>query len=193
MWRGPADAESDRPALLAILSAACLLTVPLLNWSTTLRRLEARTIVIYWGILVTAGFMCMFFTLQSWAPGSDYVRLDDLSNVTCAGISYVNETIVDPWFVWYYDCTNPCTDYNSLSLGRPDPDMYQPVGDLRLISNATLVRFLGLSTDTHERRQQEFYTGYEKYGLVMFPYILMQGLWTALFGRRRPFQVIPFR
>ncbi|KAI9718120.1 MAG: hypothetical protein M1812_004378 [Candelaria pacifica] len=189
MWRGPADAESDRPALLAILSAACLLMVPLLNWSTTLRRLEARTIVIYWGILVTAGFMCMFFTLQSWAPGTDIFVLTDLSNVTCTGISYVNDTVIDPWFVWEYGCTNPCTAYSSLSLVRPDPDMYQPIGDLRLISNSTLERFLGYSTDTREQRQLAFHTGYEKYGLVMFPYILMQGLWTVLFGRRRPFQV----
>ncbi|KAI9698794.1 MAG: hypothetical protein M1836_003904 [Candelina mexicana] len=189
MWRGPADAESDRPALLAILSAACLLTVPLLNWSTTLRRLEARAIVIYWGILVTAGFMCMFLTLQSWAPGTDIFVLTDLSNMNCTGISYVNNTVVDPWFVWTYGCTNPCTAYTSLSLGRPDPDMYQPIGDLRLISNKTLERFLGYSTNTREQRQLAFHTGYEKYGLVMFPYILMQGLWTALFGRRRPFQV----
>src|SRR5271167_2741874 len=39
VWRGPASGELDTWALAAILGASCIITVPLLNWSTTLRNL----------------------------------------------------------------------------------------------------------------------------------------------------------
>jgi hypothetical protein len=41
IWRGPAEGAQDIDALVAILSTACLISVPLLNWSSTLRKLGA--------------------------------------------------------------------------------------------------------------------------------------------------------
>jgi len=41
IWRGPAMGAQDIDALMAILSTSCLVSVPLLNWSSTLRRLGA--------------------------------------------------------------------------------------------------------------------------------------------------------
>lgn len=60
VWHGPGTGELDIAPLLAILSTACIITVPLLNWSSTVRRLGlkdgdddgksgARTIIVYWG------------------------------------------------------------------------------------------------------------------------------------------------
>jgi hypothetical protein len=43
VWRGPGPAEMDLDALTAILIPACLIIVPLLNWSSTLRNLGAYT------------------------------------------------------------------------------------------------------------------------------------------------------
>ena len=80
VWRGPNPyIENDSWVLYAILSSACLITVPLLNWSGTLRRLGAkaasirdpeathtqsdvatRTIVIYWAFLVLVGFISIW-------------------------------------------------------------------------------------------------------------------------------------
>jgi hypothetical protein len=39
IWRGPAAGALDIDALMVILSTACLISVPLLKWSSTLRKL----------------------------------------------------------------------------------------------------------------------------------------------------------
>ncbi|KAI9671180.1 MAG: hypothetical protein M1817_003687 [Caeruleum heppii] len=43
VWQGQGLGEMDLDALTAILIPACLITVPLLNWSSTLRKLGAHT------------------------------------------------------------------------------------------------------------------------------------------------------
>ena len=91
-WRGPAAGETDIYAVTGILSTACVIAVPLINWSKTLRHLgqpkesksrrtdneskqtdgeskqsegNTRTIIIYWGFLVAVGFFCAFVLLYS--------------------------------------------------------------------------------------------------------------------------------
>ena len=48
---------------------------------------------------------------------------------------------------------------------------------------------MGFSASSKERKKQRFVKGYTKYGLLFLPYILLQGIWTALFGRRNPIQI----
>lgn len=42
---------------MGILAAGLLMAVPLINWSRTLRRLQARPILIYWAIIVFFGYL----------------------------------------------------------------------------------------------------------------------------------------
>ena len=50
--------DIDIYALWAILTAGWYITVPLLGWSTTLRRLNARPVVVCWSVLVAVGVVC---------------------------------------------------------------------------------------------------------------------------------------
>jgi hypothetical protein len=87
--RGPAWGELDLYALLAILSVSCIVMVPLLNWSSTIRNAgrpnphrqlnrdnqersddnkdfnaASRIIFISWSLLVTVGLVCAFIAFQ---------------------------------------------------------------------------------------------------------------------------------
>ena len=63
----------------AILSTACIMAVPLFNWSATLRRLQARSLVIYWDVLVFAAYLSSsFWNLGCNIPERRSVSLDPL-------------------------------------------------------------------------------------------------------------------
>ncbi|KFY71416.1 hypothetical protein V499_08368 [Pseudogymnoascus sp. VKM F-103] len=86
VWRGPGYGELDLFPLLGILSASCVIMVPLINWSSTIRTAgrpdlqrqngddrpkelkefdaASRIILIFWSFLVTVGFLCVFIALQ---------------------------------------------------------------------------------------------------------------------------------
>ena len=49
--------DNDNEAILGILSASLLMAVPLINWSRTIRRLQARPILIYWVIIIFVGYI----------------------------------------------------------------------------------------------------------------------------------------
>ncbi|KFY17670.1 hypothetical protein V492_00478 [Pseudogymnoascus sp. VKM F-4246] len=86
IWRGPAWGELDLHPLLGILSVSCIIMVPLINWSSTIRTAgrpdlqhlkyderpkkmdefvaASRIILIFWSFLVTLGFLSIFIGLQ---------------------------------------------------------------------------------------------------------------------------------
>ncbi|MCJ1445914.1 MAG: hypothetical protein MMC23_006419 [Stictis urceolatum] len=219
IWRGPAAGDLDLIALVAILSLSCVVTVPLLNWSSTLRNIGkneneikrstsleekrddefdavSRAIVLYWGFLVTAGFLCVFIALQNYVwyqnpkwwemiiPGGpndircspEGGRLD-----TTAGQSPIFANfVVDAEFASINRCTNPC-DFASREA------IFRTPGDLQLIDEDRLVRFLGEGSK-RQKRNDAFSGIYISVGLLSLPYILLQGFWAALFGRRTPAQ-----
>ena len=99
--------ELDRDALLAILSASCVIIVPLLNWSETLRKFgqpkeeneskasralgykkhsndqPTRAIIIYWGFLVTVGFMAIFVSFFDHNLFINPVTFSGAANISC--------------------------------------------------------------------------------------------------------------
>ena len=103
VWVGPGYGELDQQALLAILSTSCVIAVPLLNWSETLRLLgvpeykiknaeknnenvepgPTRTIIVYWAFLVTIGFMCVFVSFEDHKFSVSQVALSGTSNISC--------------------------------------------------------------------------------------------------------------
>lgn len=62
--RSPRMFERDNVAVWLILMASVLLAIPLLNWSSTIRRLHARTIIIYWTIFIAIGTTSIFNALR---------------------------------------------------------------------------------------------------------------------------------
>ena len=103
VWIGPGYGELDQQALLAILSTSCVIAVPLLNWSETLRLLgvpdykitqaklrkenvepgPTRTIIVYWAFLVTIGFMCVFVSFEDHKFSVSQVVLSGTANISC--------------------------------------------------------------------------------------------------------------
>ena len=220
VWRGPIYGDNDVQALVAILSTSCIIIVPLLNWSSTLRSIGARPIILYWGVLVTVGFVCMFIPIWTylsadwiffdytyriryeptiWWPddldlmGIEYPvnatallgcaaphRFDDGSTNTSE--SYLGEYTITPQFVIDYRCENPCANFHGMSLFRTD-------SEIQLLTYDQGLNAIGEVPPGSKQREQKFIYGYETYGLIMLPYILVQGIWAAFFGRRSPSQV----
>ncbi|KFZ14504.1 hypothetical protein V501_03203 [Pseudogymnoascus sp. VKM F-4519 (FW-2642)] len=123
VWRGPGYGELDLFPLLGILSASCVIMVPLINWSSTIRTAgrpdlqrqngderpkelkefdaASRIILIFWSFLVTVGFLCVFIALQqayrsdkgNWIPFSA-IKSGSFSCVPESGV--LNVTVGQP-------------------------------------------------------------------------------------------------
>jgi hypothetical protein len=251
VWRGPGLGETDLDALTAILIPACLITVPLLNWSSTLRKLGAqadrtivrpdppttptsqylytpktyaerraarsarhaeaqgnsstRTIVIYWTFLVTVGMLATTMvtvicptilgrnpsasaTCQNLRVGNAPITVA-VENVICAPGTDTTVDYIDTAYVYYNNCTNPCAEPGNKAL-------FRRLRSLMLLDRTQARRSFGNSYDYFgstrtgtEKRQSRFAGGVHIALLFGFPYVLLQGLWAACFGRREPAEV----
>ena len=216
VWRGPNPyIENDSWALLVILSSACLITVPLLNWSQTLRNLGEkfadpdkkdkhvqsdhgpRIIVIYWGFLVTIGFLCVWFQLIYYTD--DSTGLVPMENVICRagtnasqilstdGEDYILRAIDDD-FIKQNACSNPCENINIPSIFRQSDDMV-------LLSRSQSLLY-GSDFDSkayqNQERGERLYDKVLKLYQVGLPIILLQGIIVVFFGRRCPHEIRDF-
>ncbi|MCJ1378335.1 hypothetical protein MMC17_001432 [Xylographa soralifera] len=213
IWRGPTNGETDYWALLAILSTSCILTVPLINWSSTLRTLGAkrdkydsasRTIIIYWGFLVAVGFLCCFVAI--WdnhinLPIFNYSAVDTVTCVPPGGkMNYTvgqnpewKILIVDEEFVQTNNCLDPC------SGAQIDPYNYFPIpggaaifrnpGDSQILTMAEIDYLADVGISKSQSRNLHFVEFYIQWGLLVLPYILVQGIYAAFFGRKAPREV----
>jgi hypothetical protein len=203
---------------MAILSTACLISVPLLNWSSTLRRLGAtardlkegplqyardnyhskpvdykeesrdasefgtRTVVIYWALLVTVGFSCIYFVGElgyGYNGNRTYYPISaNVSKVQCTFGANKSIGLVTPDFVTANDCTNPCSFV-------ANSELFRPLSDLVLLNKLQYNRF----DNGGVGKESDVVNYYYEYSLWVFPYIILQGVWTACFGRRSPRQV----
>ena len=214
VWIGPNPTlERDNHALYAILSAACLITVPLLNWSTTLRRLGqkvaglsktnadvgTRTIVIYWAFLVAVGFTCIWVgTIKlstSDSPATATGFLPDMAFVSCAVGTNASQVrgedgtfypqAIGPVFVNAHNCTDPCNTLTAKARFRRSNDLVLLSEDM-----ANLVMYTPIG-DHYLKREKQLYREAVVLGVAFFiyPYILLQGIFTACFGRREPREI----
>ena len=231
VWVGPGYGELDQQALLAILSTSCVIAVPLLNWSETLRTLgvpeikiqeakrkreniepgPTRTIIVYWAFLVTIGFMCVFVSFEDHRFNVSQVAVSGSANISCtpAGGNLNLSIGQDPgWhffipdleFIAGNNCLDPCQGVNPLLGGA----IFRTADDLKIPTQKqfgflyqTLLAEgyitpdeLGADVDIGRKlKRVRFFKGYVKYALFLFPYIILQGFWAIIFGRRRPRQV----
>ena len=214
VWRGPNPyIENDSWVLYSILNLACLITVPLLNWSGTLRRLGAkaasirdpkgqhtqgdistRTIVIYWAFLVLVGFICIWEQTR-YGDNDTNMEYPDMSKVICrAGTNAsmflspngtFHRRAVDSPFVQDNGCTNPCDQINIPSIFRQQSDLVLLSHSQALLWNFTLpgIKYQAaeqLLTVENKLFNLDYYT---------LPFVVLQGLITALFGRRDPREI----
>lgn len=198
IWIGPSYGELDFYALCAILSTSCLITVPLVNWSSTLRNLGShaggkpgtRMIIIYWAFGVTLGFnMCI------WKISSGCVPFNraTVSSVFCvppgSAINYdagqglslptrFPRFLVDAEWINENGCMDPCA-YGSFA--RPAA-IFRSLSDLQMQSRDEIVNTFRVVYDVG------FCSLYFRIGAAMGCFVLHQGIWAMCFGRRSPRQ-----
>lgn len=214
VWRGPNPyVENDSWTVYSILNLACLIAVPLLNWSGTLRRLGAkaarmrdpkaehtqgdvstRTIVIYWAFLVLVGFVCIW--QQARYGETDLNReYPDMSKVMCRTgtngslLMSPNGTFhrraIDSSFIQDNGCTNPCDQINIPSIFRQNNDLVLLPHNQALLWNVTL------PGDKYQWQEELLTVENRIWSLTWYtlPFVVLQGLIAVMFGRRDPREI----
>ncbi|KAK3173667.1 hypothetical protein OEA41_006999 [Lepraria neglecta] len=215
VWRGPNPyIESDSWALYAILNSACLVTVPLLNWSGTLRRLGqkagsikdpkalktngdvgTRTIVIYWAFLVLIGFICIWQQTE-YGDADDNTEYPDMSKVICSPGTNASMFLspngtfhrraIDTNFIQDNGCTDPCNQITNL------PSIFRSQNELVLLPHAQALLW-NQTIPGPKYAKAERLMAIENENLYInfwtLPFIVLQGFITAFFGRRDPREI----
>ena len=196
VWQGQTRGELDFYALITILSTSGLITVPLINWSATLRKLGsedgsetgARTIIIYWGFLVTLGLFTLFSQLWIRVPMDDsYFNYSNSTSIYCApSASQIDysagqdpswETfITDVEFIQENACVDPC---KQAAIQWPEA-LFRTLSDLQLLSQDDYNNSLIIN--------ERFFNSYVYVGGIIGTVVLLQGIWAVFFGRRSPRQ-----
>ncbi len=214
MWKGPNPfIENDSWALYAILNSACLITVPLLNWSGTLRRLGqkaaslkdpkalktngdvgTRTIVIYWAFLVLIGFICVWQQAR-YGEGDDGMEYPDLSKVICkagtnaslfmSGDGQFHQRAIDSAFIQDNGCTDPCNLVNIPSIFRNQNDLVLLSHQQALLWDSTLPNRKYLKEEKLLSVEDRLFS----LNYWTLPFIVVQGFITVFFGRRDPREI----
>ncbi|MCJ1415915.1 hypothetical protein MMC32_002250 [Xylographa parallela] len=200
-------------AVLAILSTSCILTVPLINWSSTLRTLGARrdkydsasrTIIIYWGFLVAVGFLCCFVAIwdsQINVPLYNFSAIDEVTCIPPGGkMNYTagqnpqwQVLVVDAEFVQTNNCLDPCSgaQFDPFSdLAIPDgAAIFRNMDDSQVLTMAEINYLADIVITKNQSQNLQFVVFYVRWGLLVLPYILAQGIYAAFFGRKAPREV----
>lgn len=207
VWVGPIDGELDQQALLAILGTSCIITVPLLNWSSRLRYIgrqktsteagnakggSTRTVIVYWGFLVLVGFICILYSIwRDWVWGVNGSTRDSF---TCSpeGKLDLSAGRNSSWpglipTVEFIEANN-CLDQCHRAAPSFENAIFRSSDDLRLLDKTQVNMLLEIG-QTKEERKAKAFSYYLAITFCVFPYILLQGFLTALFGRRRPSQI----
>ena len=202
VWRGPAYGELDLYPLLAILSTSCLITVPLINWSSTLRRLGsrdgdnsgARTIIIYWGLLVLVGLITVVVTFWNQTYyGSNFSTLNPLTcNPPDAQMNYTagqnlssHGFSVNTEWIHQNRCADPCQSSSFLW----SPTIFRSYSQLQLLT-ATEVVLLNsyMAVPSTFSGFFTFFYAYGLFGTIVGSFVFLEGIWALCFGRKTPRQ-----
>jgi hypothetical protein len=227
-WSRQAHGENDIYALAAILSTSAILAVPLLNWSKSIRDLsigkkddsgksefsKARTIIVYWGLLVVLGLFSVMVLLESSHPQKlgFYSMMGSLGGETISCVmksspsQYANLTFDPPLLQYNYNqdglnlsvplidaawanahgCSTPCKALAS-TLG---PAIFRQADDYQLVSLSQVVKAFEVPgrISGEERLTNRFQSFVLVWSIFVIPYIILQGVMAAAFGRRTPTQ-----
>jgi hypothetical protein len=214
IWHGSSVAELDLFALLGLLSTSCIIAVPLINWSSTLRHLgqdkgrsnsdeksdgNTRTVIIWWAFLVAVGFLSAWvgFTFNDSLPvavsADTSSGLESLSCVPPNGVLNQSAGQIPGWhdfwitaeFVDINNCQEPCSTSTAPWGGNT---LFRSPGDLQTLTKEQINRNIELTDITHrEVRASKFVSFYVTYMLFSVPYVILQGAWhVVMFGRSSP-------
>lgn len=156
-----------------------------------------RIIVIYWGFLVTVGFLCVWFQLIYYTD--DSTGLVPMENVICRagtnasrvlssdGEDYILRAIDDD-FVQQNACSNPCENIHIPSIFRQKDDM------VLLSRSQSLLYGSDFDSKAYQRQErgERLYDKVLKLYMVGLPIILVQGIIVVFFGRRCPHEIRDF-
>lgn len=200
MWIGPSYGELDFYPLIAILSTSCLIAVPLLNWSSSLRNLGclndsrqgARIIIIWWAFWVAlACGACLVgfwfdpsFIIYNESAASTIICIPPTNTVDYAVGQSPNGSAADTRF--YVDtewikanrCMDPCTQ----GPFKWPAAIFRSHSDLQSLSHEETQYLI------QDLYGKSFFTFYVVIGTAMGFVVLFQGLWAMCFGRRSPRQ-----
>ena len=109
--------------------------MPLLSWSSTLRKLNARHVVVCWSLLIAAGVICAAIPFLKAFPHHRYFELywqnaaaicSSVSGNDSSELSY--EDRVRPYILsgraWnYHNCTTQCSNFSPNMIMRPGVQM----------------------------------------------------------------------
>ena len=157
---------------------------------------STRPIILYWSLLVTVGFLCVFVGLRKDDLPISLVTYSNASAISCAPPSgkILNlsagqnpnwtELVPNQEFITENNCIDPCHGVD------PDGDsIFRTNDDLQILTKSQINEYNYVGLSKKELKQDQFIYNYRKYGLAFFPYILAQGIVTVLFGRRDPIQI----
>ncbi|KAI4149250.1 MAG: hypothetical protein LQ340_004723, partial [Diploschistes diacapsis] len=214
-WRGPASGDLDRYPLMGILSTSCILAVPLINWSSTLRHLgqpkpdpfhpdakrepgSTRTVIIYWAFLVAVGYLSIFvsfFFPESLPFPAEIPTYSGLDSIQCVPPdNYLNQSAgqmpgwVNFWITTEFINQNNCVEPCSTQT----PDYFggalfrQPSDLVSLTANQLNLFWENTALSGKEQKVFKFDIFYANYILFALPYIIAQGTWAVFFGRKSP-------
>lgn len=109
--------DNDNQAIMGILAASLLMAVPLVNWSRTLRRLGVRPILIYWALIVFAGYI-LVIAGEKMTEYSEWTRHAG-GIMTCSTREQIPEIhnlgFLNQSFIQQYNCDDPCFNAKTYS------------------------------------------------------------------------------
>ncbi|MCJ1242329.1 hypothetical protein MMC14_010337 [Varicellaria rhodocarpa] len=207
LWRGSAWGELDVLGLYATLSSSCLVVVPLLNWSSTLRNLgriglrrePTRAIILYWGFLVALGYLSIFIQFGGQGKTIEWgmYTWSGLENITCTPRGNLNlsagqvpswtDLILDQEFITENRCENPCsTSFSPNPPFRTDNDLQIPTKKEREFLDSWYYRIQFEHSPARHDVPHLLYFHYITFGVWSIVTVLAQGTYAASFGRRTP-------
>ena len=189
------------------------MTVPLLNWSGTLRRLGAkaadmkdrkrletnsdvgtRTIVIYWAFLVLIGFICIWEQAQYGESDLD-TEYPDMGKVMCnpgtnaslllSPNGTFHRRAIDGNFIQDNGCSDPC---NLINI----PSVFRNQNELVLLSHSEALLWNYTLPGAKYQKAERLLNDENKVSTLdwwSLPFIVVQGFITAFFGRRDPREI----
>ncbi|KAE8443917.1 hypothetical protein EG329_001227 [Mollisiaceae sp. DMI_Dod_QoI] len=98
-------ADVDFVGILPNLTASAIMLTPILLWSTTVRKNEAQSIVVWWGVLIFAALACLLFKFNGF-------YLDELESFAICASDCIPETNLESLtfpFAVYQRCG--CIDF----------------------------------------------------------------------------------
>ena len=176
--------------MIPILSTSCTVIVPLLNWSDTLRHLGsregrgsgARTLILYWGFLLTVGLMTTISQLKGFCLNESHVNPItcatpglQIDKMDCVDNSCRHTQIYAEW-VQANGCLDPC----KVQAAHPIA-IFRSQSDLQLMSRKEIL-------NVGKVWAGPFISAYFNIGAGLGVFVLLQGVWAACFGRRSPRQ-----